>query len=423
MNPVLRWIGQFIRNHLTEVVLLASLILVFVFTAFFNDAYTARFSYNVQHIIRYASMLGIFAIGASIVIISGGIDLSSGSMIAFGGMTCCLTITLLSKAMHPDSADPTGELSTIQAVNVITCAIAITLLVGLCVGTLHTWLITIVGLPPFVATLASLVGLRSLALIVTKAFTGWLNPQHAFKINIQNETFNAIGSTWYIPLIIFLVTALLAWILMNKTVVGRHLYAMGGNEEAAKLSGIRTNRLKWLAYCIGTVTAAIAGVLYSSEIGSSTPQTQGVGYELFAIAAAVVGGCSLAGGVGRISGVVLGALFLRVVIDAVAKLIRSGADDYEGLIVGVLVVFAVAFNQLSGQRGGWKKQFFPGILGWFTIPVIGIATGASVLTPEGSATRGVIVAGIVTVVLIVLKLSSDLLGGKRTSPTARSDSP
>ena len=141
----------------------------------------------------------------------------------------------------------------------------------------------------------------------------------ANKINIQDPAYGLFGSEWWIPLVIFVALAVLAWVLMNKTVLGRHLYAMGGNEEAARLSGIRTERLKWVAYCIGTMTASIAGILYSSEVGSSDPQTQGMGYELFAIAAAVVGGCSLQGGVGRVTGIVLGALFLRVVIDAVAQ--------------------------------------------------------------------------------------------------------
>lgn len=355
-------------------------------------------------------MLGIFAVGASIVIISGGIDLSSGSMIAFGGMTCCMTISILSRLVAPDSADPTADVP----LWIIASAIMITMLVGLLVGTLHTWLITIVGLPPFVATLASLVGLRSLALIMTKAVTAWQG-QQAFKINIQDEMFGFLGSQWWIPLVVFAVVAGTAWILMNKTVTGRHLYAMGGNEQAAKLSGIRTERLKWLAYCLGTSTAAIAGILFSSEVGSSDPQTQGIGYELFAIAAAVVGGCSLQGGVGRITGVVMGAMFLRVVIDAVAKIIGSGSSDYEGLIVGLLVVLAVAFNQLSGQRQGWKKQFFPGLLGWMTIPIISLAVGASVLTPEGSLGFGLTVAAITLAVLSFLKVGADMAttqGGK-----------
>lgn len=400
---------SFAPKHLTEIVLIIGCVAVFFATTLFNDSYLLRFQYNFEQIIRQASMLGIFAIGAGIVIIAGGIDLSSGSMIAFGGSICCMIIFSLAKALAPDVSDPTAEVPGW----IIGVAILTTLLVGFLVGTFHTWLITVVRLPPFVATLASLVGLRSLARILNQAVTATLDTRST-KINIQDQSFGALGSEWWIPLVIFLTLAILAWLLMNKTVVGRHLYAMGGNEEAARLSGIRTDRLKWLAYCIGTMTAAIAGVLFSSEVGSADPQTQGMGYELFAIAAAVVGGCSLQGGVGRVSGVVLGALFLRVVIDAVAKVIRSGSDDYQGIIVGLLVVLAVAFNQISGQAAGWKKQFFPGVLGWITIPILsglvgGVFAAANVLSPDGRPMIGVYAGLLTFAVLLAMKLGVALL--------------
>lgn len=158
----------------------------------------------------------------------------------------------------------------------------------------------------------------------------------------------------------------MAWLLLSRTVTGRRLYALGGNEQAARLSGIQTDRLKWLAYCIGAVLSSLAGILYICEISSADPQTLGRGYELNAIAAAVVGGCSLQGGVGTIPGTVLGALFLRTIVDGVSKIIKRNADVYEGMIVGIVVVMAVAINQLrqAGRRG---KEFFPGMLGLVTI--------------------------------------------------------
>jgi ribose/xylose/arabinose/galactoside ABC-type transport system permease subunit len=137
---------------------------------------------------------------------------------------------------------------------------------------------------------------------------------------------------------------------------------LGGNEQAARLSGIRTERLKWFAYCVGSVTASIAGILYIADQSVAAPQTLGRGYELNAIAAAVVGGCSLQGGIGNVPGTVLGVLFLRLVIDGVAKIIKTGADVYEGMIVGMLVVIAVAISQLR-QAGRMRTEFFPGALG------------------------------------------------------------
>ena len=154
---------------------------------------------------------------------------------------------------------------------------------------------------------------------------------------------------------------------MSKTVTGRHLYALGGNEHAARLSGIQTNRMKWLAYCISAFLSSVVGVLSVSQLSVADPQTQARGYELNAIAASVVGGCSLQGGVGTIPGTLLGALFLRVVIDGVAKIIKTGADVYEGLIVGVLVVFAVTFTKTSANLSLASRKLFSGPLGWVTI--------------------------------------------------------
>jgi ribose/xylose/arabinose/galactoside ABC-type transport system permease subunit len=129
------------------------------------------------------------------------------------------------------------------------------------------------------------------------------------------------------------------------------------------LSGIRTDRLKWLAYCISAMLSAVAGVLYFAYFGSADPREMGQGYELNSIAAAVVGGCSLQGGIGTIPGTALGCLFLQVVIDGVGQVIGGGdADKYRGMIVGVVVAVAVTFNQLRSAVAR-RKQFFPGLLG------------------------------------------------------------
>jgi ABC-type branched-subunit amino acid transport system permease subunit len=202
------------------------------------------------------------------------------------------------------------------------------------------------------------------------------------------------------------------WILLSRTVVGRHLYAMGGNEEAAKLAGIRTDRLKWLAYTIGSMTAGLAGILYACYIGTSRPSSDGLGYELNAIAAAVVGGCSLTGGIGTVGGVMLGTLFLRLVIDSVAKLFKSQPDLFEGLMVGMLVVLAVAFNELRGS--GVKKEFFPGALGLLNVFILSGLTGIiiAVTSSDGKLTSGGIVGGSVFLVLMAKALSERLRARK-----------
>ena len=182
------------------------------------------------------------------------------------------------------------------------------------------------------------------------------------QIQIFDARFRYLATSVWIPAVLFLVLAVISWVLLSKTVLGRHLYALGGNEEAARLSGVRIDRMKWFAYCASAVLSSIAGIIYICEVSVAEPQTLGRGYELNSIAAAVVGGCSLQGGVGTVPGTVLGALFLRVVIDGVAKIIKTGADVYEGLIVGVVVVFAVAFSQTEGRRH--RVPFFAGGLGF-----------------------------------------------------------
>ncbi|MBI3839386.1 MAG: ABC transporter permease [Planctomycetia bacterium] len=365
-------ISRLARQHSNELGLLAAIVVVVAITTTFSDAYREKPLQNVQEILRQTALLGVFSLGAAIVIISGGIDLSSGSVIAFSGSVCAAI--MLALAPVDDAGNPmTRNLGS----GVFAIAIAGTLLTGFLIGTLHAWLITVVGLPPFVATLASLVGLRSLARVFVQEVNSSLTVTgKTTQIYVNDETFNRLGATWWIPLGIFLVLSLLSWVLMSRTVVGRHLYAMGGNEAAARLSGIRTDQLKWLAYCLGAMTASIAGILYTAEVGTANPQVQGRGYELNAIAAAVVGGCSLQGGVGLVSGTMLGVLFLRVVIDSVAKMVKVGADDYEGIIVGFLVVLAVAFNELRQARRGGGKQFFPGRLGATVIGILSLLTGA-----------------------------------------------
>ncbi|MCC7085797.1 MAG: ABC transporter permease [Pirellulales bacterium] len=394
------------RQFRSEYGLLIAIVAVLAVTTIFNSAYLTKPGQNAAEILRQTSLLGIFALGAAIVIISGGIDLSSGAVIAFSGSICAEIFLALSPLDVRGSPDPSQ-----LGAGVILAGITGALVVGFLIGTLHAWLITAIGLPPFVATLASLVGLRSLAKVLNQTVTAALGSQ-SIKIYVYDKDFTRLGGlgdlygievfgielgAWLIPCSIFLLLSLGFWFLMNRTVVGRHLYAMGGNEQAARLSGIRTERLKWLAYCIGAMTASLAGVLYTAEVGSADPLTIGRGYELNAIAAAVVGGCGLQGGIGLIPGVMLGVLFLRVVIDSVAKLVGSGADDYEGIIVGFLVVLAVAFNELrQTSRGG--KKFFPGALGYVAIVALALLAGSVGLVMSGGVAGAV--AGVVSVIVL-----------------------
>jgi ribose/xylose/arabinose/galactoside ABC-type transport system permease subunit len=355
----------------TDVGLAAAVVVVVVLTGLLDSQhiYFTSPRPSAIDVLRQTALLGIFTLGAAIVIISGGIDLSSGSVIAFSGTTCAILLLLLA----PEEMISNRPLS----LGVIAAAIAGTLVVALLIGSLHAWLITVVGLPPFVATLASLVGLRSLGRALIENVTAAVASKSS-QIQIFDDRFRYLATSVWVPVALFLVLAALAWLLMSRTVVGRRLHALGGNEQAARLSGIQTDRLKWLAYVLSALASAVAGILYIGEESVADPSRQGVGYELNAIAAAVVGGCSLRGGVGTIPGAVLGALFLRTVIDGVAKMIKTGADIYEGLIVGCVVVVAVAVTQLR-EAGRAGKQFFPGALGLVNLFILAALAGVLAL--------------------------------------------
>jgi ribose/xylose/arabinose/galactoside ABC-type transport system permease subunit len=388
-----------------ELALLAATVAVFVITGWLdpNHTYFANWAESRDIILRNTALLGIIALGAAVVIIAGGIDLSAGSMVACSATTCALVLALCSV---PDDR----RLVTVGAGG-IALAIGAALLSGLLVGTLHAWLITAIRLPPFVATLATLVGLRSFAralcLFVTKQ--RWGSESQQINVNTPFFAWLKEHNVW-IMTATFIVLAVLTWLILSRTVLGRHLYALGGNEQAARLSGIRTENVKWFAYCFGSLTAALAGIFLMADSSVAQPGTLARGYELNAIAAAVVGGCSLQGGVGTVSGTLLGALFLRVVIDAVSKLIKASADVYEGMIVGIIVALAVTLTQV-GRTAAAGRGLFAGARGLAAIPTIAVFAGLlatmGAANVEALASRtgafGAIVGGAVLVALAAVR--------------------
>jgi ribose/xylose/arabinose/galactoside ABC-type transport system permease subunit len=394
-----------------ELALLLAIGLVFSLTGLVdrNHTYFTSFQDSAIIVLRNTSLLGIIALGAAVVIIAGGIDLSAGSMVAFSATTCALILVLF--------AEPTDKrLVTVGALGVA-CGICGGVLAGFLVGTLHTWLVTSIKLPPFVATLATLVGLRSFARAMCEFITDqrWGDP--AAQINVNTPVFLWVKqyNVW-LSTGVFALLAVLTWIILSRTVLGRHIYALGGNEQAARLSGIRTENIKWFAYCFGAITASIAGIFAMADSSVAQPVNLARGYELNAIAAAVVGGCSLQGGVGTVTGTVLGTLFLRLVIDAVAKLIKSNADVYEGMIVGIVVALAVTLTQFRQllRSGG---EFFPGARGLAAIPTLAISAGllATMSSANVELLKGRMIpfGGAVTLVALLLLGAVKLLEGRR----------
>lgn len=282
--------------------------------------------YNRERLLHHFSLLGVFAIGEAVVIIAGGIDLSPGAVIGFTGVVCAMLLTRLGADV------PAGEP---LSYGIIAAAVGLTLIVGLLIGLFHSFLITKLELPPFVATLGTLAGLRSAARILS----------NSSPIPISDTRFRALGDNWWVTLIIFLVLAILIAWMMNRSRIGRQIYAMGGNEAATHLSGVRVNYLKTVAYCTSALLATLAGILYVAYLGEGRAET-GMGYELNAVAAAVVGGCSLLGGVGSTMGTALGVALLVIVINGTGLIIKQDSSLWEGIIVGAVVILAVAVNRI-----------------------------------------------------------------------------
>ncbi len=282
---------------------------------------------SARLLLREGVILGIYAIGAAVVIIAGGIDLSIGSFIAFTGVVC----SMLLRAFGGENLTAHQPLPLwVMAVSIL-----LTLLVGLIIGLFHTILIIKLDLPPFITTLGTLAGLRSLAKVLS-------NDE---KISANNDAFRMLYTVWWVPALIFLVVALGIGLLMQRTKVGRHLYALGGNEEAARLSGLSIGQLKAIAYSIAAVLSTVVGILLAARQGQGDAESA-VGYELNAIAAAVVGGCNLRGGQGTVLGSVLGVCFLTIVVNGIANVIKVDSTQWEGLVMGIVLILAVAVNRL-----------------------------------------------------------------------------
>ncbi|MDR3633318.1 MAG: ABC transporter permease [Isosphaeraceae bacterium] len=313
--------------------------------------------YSQKTLLHNIALYGVLSIGAAVVIIAGGIDLSVGAVVALASVVSAKLVTEWLPGASP----------TAPSIVVVVSAFALTLLLGLVVGLLHALMINQFRLPPFIATLATMAGLRSVAVILSKNQS----------INVSFDAYRLLGrDPWYtVP--VFAAVAAAASVMMGATVLGRHFYALGGNETAARLSGLSTRRLKAIAYALSAMLSALGGILFTGKDGQARG-TMGVSYELYAITAAVVGGCSLAGGVGSIRGTVLGLALIQIIIKGTGLVIRpdilesvrtflaklpvlSGlavilptnidSTQVEGLVLGTVIVLAVAFNQRIRSRG------------------------------------------------------------------------
>jgi ribose transport system permease protein len=314
--------GALARRQIQQSLAFGTLILLFVFFSFASPNFLTWT--NISGVLLATAVIGILALGTTFVIITAGIDLSIGT-----GMTLAAVMTglLVVNFGLPVWAGVLGGVLT-----------------GAVIGFINGFNVAILGLPPFIATLAMMMIAQGLALILSG-----VKPIY-FSNVAPNFKQIAIGSL--VPglpnaVLITAVLAIIAAFVLSKTLLGRFTFAIGSNEEATRLSGVDTKKWKIAIYSFAGIFTGFAGVIIASRLDSAQPQI-GMGYELQAIAAVIIGGTSLMGGRGSILGTVIGALIMSVLINGLR--IMSIQTEWQTVVVGIVILFAVYADNLRNRQ-------------------------------------------------------------------------
>lgn len=299
---------------------------------------------NAIIISKHVAINAILAIGMTYVILTGGIDLSVGSIVGLTGMVAGgllvhgVQLPMLGIIVYPNVLE----------------VVAIALLVGTAIGAINGLLVTKLGVAPFIATLGTLYVARGAALLLSGGATF---SNLVGKEELGNQGYPVIGSgnVLGIPvsIIILVILALIAAYIAQRTPFGRRVYAVGGNERAAALSGVRVDRIKIAVYMISGFCAAVVGLIVSSQLVASHPAS-GETFELNAIAAAVLGGTSLSGGRGLIGGTIIGAFVIGVLSDG---LVMMGVSEFWQMVIkGLVIIAAVVLDQLQRRLAASSRR-------------------------------------------------------------------
>ncbi|EER46304.1 ABC transporter permease [Actinobacillus minor] len=327
------------KDLLRKMAALAGLILLVIFFSVTNDYFFT--SNNIMTVGLQTSTIALIGIGATCVILTGGIDLSTGSVVALSGVAA---------AMIVNAGVP------------VPIGMVLGILVGGACGLTNGILVTQMKLPPFIATLGMMMVARGLALYVTNAAPVSGMPEsfavlgNGALFKIVEEGPNGLPKVVFAgipyPVIIMLFITVLFTFALTKLKVGRYIYAIGSNEEAARLSGIKTNIVKIYAYVASGLLSGLTGVILASRLVTAQPNG-GVAYELDAIASAVVGGTSLMGGVGTIPGTLIGSFIIGVLRNG---LNMNGVSSFvQMIVIGLVIIVAVSLDQLRQSKKLGKK--------------------------------------------------------------------
>ncbi len=308
---------------LQKVLAISALVILYLFFSRFGNHFATMDTF--VSILDSSYYLGFLAIGMTFVIITGGIDLSTG--------TVMVGSALVGGVAYNVWGFP------------IALALGMAVLTATLFGLFNGILIGKLGLPPFIATLGtqfiSLGFCAVIAKVQTQTYPSLSSPDGWFKMAVYKAHGFPVGALW---LVLFFV---LAWILLNKTILGRYAYAMGSNEEAVELSGIKTANWKMLVYVVNGFFCGLAAVIYSATYSSITPQT-GNGQEMYAIAACVIGGTSLAGGIGSLWGTILGVFVICVLKTGLLSM--QLPVQWQQVLIGVVVLLAVLMDVIRTRR-------------------------------------------------------------------------
>lgn len=300
-------------------IILLSVVLAFTTEGFFS-------TYNLINVLRQISLTSLMAIGFGMTVISGGMDISMGNVAALTGMTVAGLIAIMN-------------------VNV-GLSIVIALALGIFIGLINGVIIAFLGVPPFIATLAMMFITQGITFESTKGYPIYEG---------LTKRFLFIGQGYIgrlpVPVLIMVVMFIAAHLFLKNAILGQHIYAVGGNEEAARVNGVNVKRVKMTAFGLSGFFAALTGVVMTSRLGSGQPAAAGMDFFLTAATAAILGGTALSGGEGNMLGILFGALFLGIINNGLTLLKVS--SYFQWIVTGILLIIAIVWNSLEKSiRGG-----------------------------------------------------------------------
>lgn len=309
------------KKSLREFGLVFVILFIVILMSFLSPVFMTK--NNIMNIIRQISINGILAVGMTYIILTGGIDLSVGSLVAITSVICG---SLLEGGMNW----------------FVACLIGVA--AAIIFGFLNGYLVAYVGFQPFIATLATMTIGRGFAKVYSdgKPYT------------IKDPSFIAIGQGYIlgipVPIILLVIVCIIGLVILNMTTFGRYVFAIGGNKNAAKLSGVRTRRVELFVYVLSSVCAGIVGLILSARISSGQP-TAGEGFEMDAIAATAIGGTSMNGGTGSLRGTILGFVILGLLSNSMN--LMNINSFYQSIVKGCIIIIAVFLDMKA--KGGKKN--------------------------------------------------------------------